>query len=499
VPPGKQWVSGYWREEGEQWQWVPGFWSQASKGEEQQVAYLPEPPKAPAAAAPGPKPAPEAFYVPGHWEWTGETYAWRAGYWARIQPGYVWVNDHFRWTPSGYVYIPGYWDLALKNRGMLYAPVIISPSVVTVGFVYTPCYAVRDTVVVDAMFVRPTTCHYYFGDYYEVRYRSMGYESCVVYSQRNYDSIVVYETYERRSDPTWLSLQINIFNNRASGLAPCPPRTLVAQQQIINNTTVINNVTNVTNVTNINNTTNVKNVTNISMIAPPSQVAAAKGAKLATIDQTTRMAAREQANVMRQVAAQRVANERPLLPGAARKARMASLNVPKPQPVKRGMVVPKAPTRSPSATARVNTPANSTRPGQNPATLGAPKSPAASTGRLGSTTPPPGGSLNQPKPGTNSSPGLRPPPPPSRTTTATNNTRPGTTPPYGRTTQPARTPPGKTPPGKTPPGRTPPPKTPPAKTPPAKTPPGAPPGTQPQTQPNRQTPPNGATNDYRQP
>ena len=72
------------------------------------------------------------------------------------------------------MFISGYWDLALKNRGIMYAPVIIRPDVVTVGFVYTPAYAVRDTVVVDAMFVRPTTCHYYFGDYYEPRYQRDG-------------------------------------------------------------------------------------------------------------------------------------------------------------------------------------------------------------------------------------------------------------------------------------------------------------------------------------
>ena len=221
TPPGKEWVSGYWREQGDDWQWVPGFWTSTSKGEEHQVSYLPQPPAPPAVAQPGPKPTPESFYVPGCWVWNTATnsYAWRVGYWARVQPGYVWVADHYRWTPSGVVYIPGYWDLALKRRGMLYAPVYISPGTVTVGFVYTPAYAIPDTVIVDAMFVRPTTCHYYYGDYYEPRYRTMGYETCVVYSQRNYDSIIVYETYERRSDPTWISLQITIGNNRAQGLA----------------------------------------------------------------------------------------------------------------------------------------------------------------------------------------------------------------------------------------------------------------------------------------
>src|SRR5438132_1373408 len=82
--------------------------------------------------------SPDTFFVPGHWVWNGERYAWQAGYWARVQPGYVWVAAHHRWTPSGYVYIPGYWDLAVSRRGVLYAPVVIDPNVVTVGYVYTP-------------------------------------------------------------------------------------------------------------------------------------------------------------------------------------------------------------------------------------------------------------------------------------------------------------------------------------------------------------------------
>src|SRR5262249_47302025 len=182
---------GYRREEGEQWQWVPGFWAAEAKGEEQQITYLPAPPEAPAVSPP-PKPASaDVFFVPGCYIWTGERYAWRAGFWARVQPGYVWVPHPSRWSPTGYVFVAGYWDLALKNRGILYAPVVIRPSVVTVGFTYTPAYAVRDTVVVDALFVRPAVCHYYFGDYYAVEYRRMGYESSVVYSQRNYDSIEI--------------------------------------------------------------------------------------------------------------------------------------------------------------------------------------------------------------------------------------------------------------------------------------------------------------------
>ncbi len=141
-PPGKQWVAGYWREADEKWQWVPGFWVPSPKETEakHEVTYLPKPPEPPETAAPGAPPTESSFFVPGHWEWHGDRYAWRPGYWAKVEPGYVWVQSHFRWTPTGYVFIPGYWDLALAKRGVLYAPVVVNYEGVPATFVYTPTY-----------------------------------------------------------------------------------------------------------------------------------------------------------------------------------------------------------------------------------------------------------------------------------------------------------------------------------------------------------------------
>src|SRR5262249_11010282 len=157
-PQGRQWVAGYFREEGAQWQWVPGFWAEAPKQEQpaQEVTYLPEPPAPPPAPPPGEPPSAKHFWVPGCWIWQGDRYAWRPGYWETVRPDYVWVAGHYRWTPSGYIYIAGYWDLRVSKRGLLYAPVVIQASAIEPGFVYTPVYAVHDTVVLDAMFVRPT-------------------------------------------------------------------------------------------------------------------------------------------------------------------------------------------------------------------------------------------------------------------------------------------------------------------------------------------------------
>jgi hypothetical protein len=291
-----------------------------------------------------------------------------------MQPGYVWVPDHYRWTPSGYVYVPGYWDLALKRRGILYAPVVISPAVVTVGFTYTPAYAVCDTVVVESLFVRPSVCHYYFGDYYGPTYRTLGYESCVVYSRRRYDSIVVYECYERR-DPTWIGLQINLYNDRCAGRAPRPPRTLVQQNTIINNTTIVNNKTVVNN--------------NITMVAPTKQVAVTKNTTLVKLDDTTRKQARAQAAAVQQVAQQRSTTEVALKPGAPRVARTTTLAVPKTEPVKPGMTAPVA-RPTPPAAARVDR--------SPPASAAAPRASAAPAPKPAAANPLPA-TVARPTPG----------------------------------------------------------------------------------------------------
>ena len=373
-PPGKEWVAGYWRQEGDGWQWAPGFWTPASKQDApQDVTYLPQPPEAPKVAPPGAPPAADTFYVPGHWEWKDGNYLWVSGYWARVQPNYVWVAGHFRWTPGGYVYLAGYWDHTVRRRGVLYAPVFIDPNVVVAGYVYTPAYAVPDTVVVDALFVRPCTGHYYFGDYYEPRYHDIGFTSCVVYSRDNYDSIVVYERYEHREDPTWLNVQINLFNDRREGRAPVPPRTLNQQMNVVNNsTTVVNNTTVINNITN-NNTTNNNNTNNnvtvnkkvmtTPVLVAPSKAIAASGAKVVKLDPETRQAAHQQAAAVQQAVRQRSKAEVSVAGGAPKQPHVASFTVPKAQPV-----APKA------AVSQGTAPTHNTitAPGPNTPTTGGP-------------------------------------------------------------------------------------------------------------------------------
>jgi hypothetical protein len=345
-PPGKEWVPGYWREIGDRWQWVAGFWANSQPAAEgkteqasQSVTYNPQPPAAPQVAAPPPPPSADAFYVPGHWVWVNDRYVWQAGYYSTIRPGYIWVPAHFRWTPFGYVYVAGYWDLAVADRGMLYAPVVVDVGYVGPAFVYTPAYAVCDALLLSALFIRPCYCHYYFGDYYGPRYVGFGFTSCVVYSSRHYDSLIVYERWQNRGNPGWFNAQVNLTLARNEGRAPLPPRTLVQQTTIINNTT-------------INNTTINKNM----VIAPARTVAAARGQKTVPVSLAARTQAKQAAQAIHQAAVTQRQKTESAAAGNPTRPRTTSLNVP-------------AHPSGPSSSARTGPAQQShTGPGQSPHT-----------------------------------------------------------------------------------------------------------------------------------
>ena len=297
----------------------------------------------------------------------------------------------------------------------------------------------------DALFVRPTTCSYYFGDYYDVSYRDSGFTSCVVYSRTNYDSIIVYQNYEHRDEPNWINIQINLSNDRFAGRAPVPPRTLIQQTTIVQNNTIVNNTTNITNNTSTNisnNTNNVavnRTVMKTAGLAPASQVMAAKGVQAVKLDPAARVAAQQHSVAVQQVALQRSKNEVAAPGGAPKQPRVASINVPPAHPVapkstaaaapnanRPGVAAPSvsrpvssAPPIKPSTTPTLTTPSKA--PTEPPYTTQTPKpspsvnplSPSTSplTNRL-SPPPPPGSPLS--KPSTTLAPTRPAPPPPAK-------------------------------------------------------------------------------------
>jgi hypothetical protein len=67
------------------------------------------PPPPPQGETPPPPPLAHAYWVGGHWNWTGHDYDWVAGHWVEPRPNEVWVPA--RWVPSGggWVFRPGHW------------------------------------------------------------------------------------------------------------------------------------------------------------------------------------------------------------------------------------------------------------------------------------------------------------------------------------------------------------------------------------------------------
>src|SRR5207248_1335851 len=86
---------------------------------------------------------------------------------------WVWVSASYTWVPAGCIFVEGHWDYPLRERGLLFAPVAFAGQVAPATR-YVPRYVVREECLLGSLFVRPTTHHYYFGDYFEQRYEKRG-------------------------------------------------------------------------------------------------------------------------------------------------------------------------------------------------------------------------------------------------------------------------------------------------------------------------------------
>src|SRR5262245_5081711 len=118
APQGRRWIMGYWAGTADGNRWVSGHW--AAEGERDNQ-YVPEPPTIVDEGPTTPAPDQDSFYIPGTNFYGENGYYPRAGYWADIRPGYVWVPAHYIWSPYGYVFASGYWDYPLVDRGLLFA------------------------------------------------------------------------------------------------------------------------------------------------------------------------------------------------------------------------------------------------------------------------------------------------------------------------------------------------------------------------------------------
>jgi hypothetical protein len=226
APPGMSWMPGYWAKVPGGWQWVAGFWSPVGTGE---IEYLPAPPVIanvePVIAAP----SPDNIWVPPCWYWRNGGYVLRSGYWLVGNPDWVWTPSHYVWTPRGYLFVRGHWDYSLSRRGVLFAPVYFPRSVyVRPGFTFSLGVVVDTGAFQFSLFSRPSYCHYYFGDYYDDVYVSIGIFPRYECERRHiwYDPIYYHEKWKHhRDEPKWEEHERHEYDMRRADKDLRPPRT----------------------------------------------------------------------------------------------------------------------------------------------------------------------------------------------------------------------------------------------------------------------------------
>ena len=228
LPPGRQWVPGYWADSDGQYQWTSGYWEDAETTE---VSYLPEPPRSVEVGPNIEAPSSNHSWIPGNWSYRDDRYAWRAGYWAPVRENWIWVPAYYRWTRRGCVYVDGYWDYAVSRRGILFAPVHFRRAVyLEPDYYYSPATVISIAVFSNHLFLRPSYGHYYFGDYYEPRYRDRGFFASFSYNsgRRGCDPIYSHYRWQHRDDRNWENGRREDFEYRRDHEDARPPRTWAA-------------------------------------------------------------------------------------------------------------------------------------------------------------------------------------------------------------------------------------------------------------------------------
>jgi len=238
VPPGKSWMPGYWQETASGYEWVMGFWKDSGASN---IVYLPTPPETLETGPSSAAPSPDCIWVPGCWVWQPGTvwrrsgYAWRPGFWVTARPDWVWVPAHYAYTPHGYVFVEGYWDYTLADRGVLFLPMRFSSSVyLRSGFCFSPRLVIGVDLICSDFFFSPWRRHYFFGDYYAVRYSSLGFYPWFAYRHRVmiHDHLYAHARWHHRHEPHWSRDKRKEFEHRRQYQDARPPRTYQQHNQL---------------------------------------------------------------------------------------------------------------------------------------------------------------------------------------------------------------------------------------------------------------------------
>lgn len=264
-PPDRQWVAGTWQEVEGGWQWTPGLWLPAGQD---QVDYLPTPPASLDEGPSTPAPDDTSTYVPGCWVYRTSRFFWRPGFWGSYHPGWVWSPARYVWTPAGCVFNAGYWDRPLDDRGLLFAPVTFDRAIVREPrFRYVPQYVVQPDFLLSALFARPATSHYWFGDYFEPQYRKAGFVPWIDYRVgKSVDANFAYYRNAHAEHAGWAQGMRELYAGRFAGTVARPPHDLVQQNKVIErlNTERKSNVA-------INKNINITHLQNVHALAPLSR------------------------------------------------------------------------------------------------------------------------------------------------------------------------------------------------------------------------------------
>lgn len=204
VPPGRQWIPGYWTPVESGYQYISGFWTDSNETE---TVYLPPPPKPLQASPSSPSLSPYHVWTEGHWVWFHDRYAWQAGYWLEQRPEMVWIPARYVWSPRGYIFVRGYWDYQLARRGVMFAPRYYAyPIYRNHGYYYTPSIVLNIDTIFLSLFIRSDSHHYYFGDYFDDRYKRRGFRPWYSKHATRYGYDPFYRSYRQyrlRNDSQW--------------------------------------------------------------------------------------------------------------------------------------------------------------------------------------------------------------------------------------------------------------------------------------------------------
>jgi len=234
IPPDREWIPGYWNETESRYQWVSGYWEDLGATE---VTYLPAPPRSVEAGPNVEAPSSNHSWIPGQWAWSESRYRWSPGYWEPLRDNWTYVPSYYNWSPRGYIYVNGYWDYSVARRGVIFAPVHFRGDYYRrPGFSFSPVTVISLALLADHLFVRPSYGHYYYGDYYEPRYRNSGFYASFSYSSvhRGYDPIYAHQLWHHRDDRDWERRRSDDFNYYRDNRDARPPQTWAALREMPN-------------------------------------------------------------------------------------------------------------------------------------------------------------------------------------------------------------------------------------------------------------------------